>query len=201
MWEIEIDVDGVLADMDGAYGHYVNHIIPNFNEEEHILNWGMPEVSAKYPEAFEIIKSLWTNPAFFTSLNTYPKVKEAIIKLGKIANNNANVVIHTHVFDGEGVYEKRYEWLETLKHETGVNFKTEISQGNIKSTRTNTDILIEDNVTNLYKSNAKYKILIRRGHNRSFNENDLGDAQQKFVVKDFYEAVEKIENILELKKV
>lgn len=32
--KIEIDVDGVLANMDGSYAEYVKDIIPDFSEEK-----------------------------------------------------------------------------------------------------------------------------------------------------------------------
>ena len=54
--EIEIDCDGVLANMDGAYNPYVKDIIPDFCEEKYIKEWNMPHVEAEYPEAFSRIQ-------------------------------------------------------------------------------------------------------------------------------------------------
>jgi 5'(3')-deoxyribonucleotidase len=196
MWEIEIDVDGVLADMDGSYGPYVKHIIPDFSEEKHILNWGVPEIKDKYPEAYQIIKSLWSNPDFVMSLPRYPRVAEAIIKLDKLIKGKGRIVIHTHVFTKE-VHDMRYKWLEILKEETGVDFEIQISLGDKKHKRTNTFILIEDNVNNSKNSSALYKFLIRRGHNRIFNKDALGEANGRYIANDIYEAVEKIEEIFD----
>ena len=50
---------------------------------------------------------------------------------------------------------------------------------------------------NLQKSNAEYKIIIRRGHNRKYNENDLGICKKSYVCNSFYDSVEIIKEILE----
>ena len=49
-FDIEVDVDGVLANMDGNYTPYVKHIIPDFTEEKYITEWSMPQVAKDYPE-------------------------------------------------------------------------------------------------------------------------------------------------------
>lgn len=196
MWDIEIDVDGVLANMDGSYTPYIKHIIPDFSEEKYITGWGAPKVREVYPDAFEIIKFLWTDPDFFESLPRYPRVIEALKRLNGIINGKARVVIHTHVLNNGPVYQKRFEWLKVLMAEADVDFEIEISYGEKKYTRLNTKIIIEDNVTNLHNSNADYKILIRRAHNRDFNECDLGISKASFVVADVYDAVTLIEKIL-----
>ena len=56
-------------------------------------------------------------------------------------------------------------------------------------------IIIEDNVGNLKKSNAEYKFLVRRGHNRNYTESDLGNCKKSFVCNSFYDCVDEIEKI------
>ena len=56
---VEVDTDGVLADMDGSYGPYITDIIPDFSEEKYIRGWPMPIIRDKYPNAHDIIKALW----------------------------------------------------------------------------------------------------------------------------------------------
>lgn len=196
MKEIEIDVDGVLANMDGSYANYVKDLLPDFSEEKYIVNWDMPEVRRDYPNVFKRIESLWTDPCFIANLPRYPKVEDGLKELGRITKGKAHIIIHTHIFTDDAVYESRDKWLKDLRKKTKVPFDIEISVGNKKNVRRNTYILIEDNVFNLRKSNAKYKILIRRGHNRRFGANDLGDCEGAFVCKSFFDSVKIVDNIL-----
>ena len=53
---IEIDTDGVLANMDGGYEPYLKRLIPDFTEEKYIDNWGMPKVQEICPEAFNVVQ-------------------------------------------------------------------------------------------------------------------------------------------------
>ena len=76
-----------------------------------------------------------------------------------------------------------------------MDFNINISVGEHKKTLETTKILIEDSVRNLQKSNADYKFLIRRCHNRDFTEKDLGESKESFVVDSFYDAVQKIKSI------
>lgn len=194
--EIEIDVDGVLANMDGSYAPYVRQYIPDFSEDKYIKNWDMPEVKQDYPIVFEVIKSLWTNPEFIANLPRFEGVEDGMQKLGEIVKNKAKIVIHTHIFESTEVYNCRDKWLRDLQRDTQVPFEIEISVGKRKQVRKNTFILIEDNVFNLVKSNAKYKILIRRGHNRSYDETDLGDCIKSYLCYSFNESVEVVQEIL-----
>lgn len=195
-FQIEIDVDGVLADMDGSYGAYVKDIIPDFCEEKYILEWNMPQVEKKYPVAYDRIKGLWTNPEFIYNLPRYPNIEKSLQKLYGIVKDIADIVIHTHIRGKNAVYDSRYLWLNELKEDTEVDFKIEISTDDEKGTRKNSKFIIEDNVSNLRKSNADFKILVRRGHNRNYQACDLGDCEKSYVVNSFCDAVEIIENYL-----
>jgi 5'(3')-deoxyribonucleotidase len=193
--DIEIDVDGVLADMDGNYTPYIIDIIPDFTEEKYITGWSMPLVAEKYPEAFKRVQNLWVNPDFIYSLPKFEKVIEGMKELGLFYKDKGQITVHTHLFDGGPVYESRYRWLEELREESNVDFNINISVGEHKKTLETTKILIEDSVRNLQKSNADYKFLIRRCHNRDFTEKDLGKSKESFVVASFYDAVQKIKSI------
>ena len=193
---IEIDVDGVLANMDGAYAPYVSDLVPDFSEEKYITEWNMPYVAKNFPEAFKRISSLWVNPEFIYNLQRYPRIEDGLIKLYSAVKDMANIVIHTHIFNLGEVFESRKSWLEDLREDTNVDFIIDICKGENKKTRTDSKIVIEDNVSNLRKSNAEYKILIRRGHNRNYNENDLGDCKKSFVCDSFYDSVDIVINLI-----
>lgn len=195
--EIEIDVDGVLANMDGEYEKYLKDIIPDFTEEKYVTEWNMPYVRENYPEAFARVQKLYIDPDFIYSLKRFPKVVEAMKNLGEVVKGKAEIIIHTHIFDVGSVYRSREQWLMDLREETGVDFQIEISTGQKKDTRKNTYIIIEDNVTNLQKSNAKYKFLIRRCHNRKYGVGDLGECEKAFVCDSFYDTVPIIKELLE----
>ena len=194
--EIEIDCDGVLANMDGAYNPYVKDIIPDFCEEKYIKEWNMPHVEAEYPEAFSRIQKLWTNPDFIYNLERYQGVEEGMKKLYNKVKDKAEIIVHTHIFEIGPVYESREKWLNDLRKDTDVDFIIDICTGEHKATRRSTKILIEDNVGNLRKSNAEYKIMIRRGHNRNYSEKDLGECKEGFVCNSFYDSVDIISKLL-----
>ena len=196
--QVEIDVDGVLANMDGSYTPYIIDIIPDFTEEKYITEWSMPQVANDYPEAFERVKKLWVDADFIYSLPRFEKVVDGLQELQSLCKNKLEIVIHTHLFNGGAVYDSRYKWLEDLREDSKVDYTIDISVGDTKKTKTNTKILIEDSVRNLQKSNAEYKFLVRRCHNRNYNESDLGNCRKAFVVSSFYEAVQKLKNIKEL---
>lgn len=195
--EIEIDVDGVLANMDGEYENYLKDIIPDFTEEKYVTEWNMPFVKENFPKAFERVQRLYRDPEFIYNLKRFPKVEEGLINLGEVVKDKAEIIIHTHIFDIGSVYQSREKWLNDLREETGVDFQIEISTGQKKDTRKNTYIIIEDNVTNLQRSNAKYKFLIRRCHNRSYGVKDIGSCKKGFVCESFYDTVPIIKRILE----
>lgn len=195
--KVEIDVDGVLANMDGSYAEYVSDLIPDFSEEKYITEWNMPSVERDFPEAFKRICSLWDNPDFIRDLKRYPNVEKGLIKLYSSVKDKAELVIHTHIFNPGAVFESRKSWLEDLRDETDVDFIIDICTGENKKTRTDSYIVIEDNVRNLNNSNADYKILIRRGHNRKYNENDLGSCKKAFVCNSFYDSVDVVIKLLE----
>lgn len=195
IFEVEIDVDGVLADMDGSYGEYVKDIIPDFSEEKYIKEWNMPEIARDFPEAHKRIVSLYSTPEFMRNLPRYSGIIEGLQRLyALITPLNGVIVIHTHVKDYTCSLMRR-EWLEELRAESGVNFEIDISNGDLKNMRKGSLILIEDNVRNCRVSDAKYKFLVRRGHNRAYNECDLGGCSESYVVDSFLSAVEQIEEI------
>lgn len=196
-FEIEIDVDGVLADMDGNYAQYISDIIPDFTEETHIFEWGIPDIARDFPEAANRITALYSDCNFIRSLPRYPGVEEGIKKLYNLIKPlGGKIVMHTHMRTDECANVRR-EWLEELKAETGVDYDIDICVGANKNMRQNSLILIEDSVRNCTTSNAKYKILIRRGHNRKYSESDLGICENSYVFKSFLDSVIGLEELFQ----
>lgn len=196
-FEIEIDVDGVMADMDGNYAQYISDIIPDFTEETHIFEWGIPDIARDFPEAAKRITALYSDYNFIRNLPRYPGVEEGLNRLYNLIKSlgvKGKIVIHTHMRD-ENVAKARREWLEDLKQDTKVDFEIDICVGSQKNMRKNSLALIEDNVRNCSVSDARYKFLIRRGHNRKYNECDLGYCQQGFVSSDLLDAVIRLEEL------
>lgn len=185
---IEVDTDGVLANMDGGYEPYLRKFIPDFTEEKYIDDWGMPKVQKLCPEAFNVVQGLWKDYDYMRNLKRLPDVEYGF----QILNNlDFDVVIHTHIFSDEAATARR-EWLEDLMIDADTNFDIDICQGAVKSTLENPYITIEDNIKNLNKSNAKIKILIRRCHNRNVKLTDITGGEIRFICNSFYEAAQKI---------
>lgn len=187
--EIEIDVDGVLANLDGAYYPYICDIIPDYTEEKYITGWDMPLIQENYPEAFKRILALWDNPIFIYNLKPFIGVELGLNKLYREIKDDAEIVIHTHIRGEDDVYKARYNWIEDLMKRSKIQGKIEISRGVSKDTRKNSFIVVEDNPMNLVKSNAENKFLIRQAHNREFDLRDVGVYKNGFIKPDFYSCV------------
>lgn len=191
---VEVDTDGVLADMDGSYGPYITDIIPDFSEEKYIRGWSMPIIRDKYPNAHDIIKALWRDPDFIGNLPRFENVEDGMKALCAIPG--VQVIVHTHIFNKEAGAARK-KWLEKLRKDTGTNFKIDVCIGESKKTLDKVDVTIEDNINNLNRSHAKIKFLVRRAHNRDFGVLDIENADAAFVVDSFYDAVEILASIKE----
>lgn len=194
---VEIDTDGVLANMDGSYTPYIGHIVPYFTEEEHITDWGIPYLKENYPEALKIISDLYVNPGFIRTLPRYENVEKYLKDIYEVVNKyNGLIVVHTHILSSECAIAREL-WLKDLRSDANVDFDIDICVGSEKKTRQNSLILIEDNINNLKKSSAPYKILMRRCHNRNYGLNDIGSYEEGFIVKDLSNVADIIERVLQ----
>jgi 5'(3')-deoxyribonucleotidase len=192
---IEIDADGVLINMDGSYTEHVIDIIPDFSEEKYVTDWGFPLLKKEYPEARERIFDLYKNPDFIKSLPRYENVVEGLKKLSFLLNfldDDYKILIHTHM-RGKEVAKARREWLYQLKEDAEVDFDIKISSGIKKDVSISKFCSIEDNIDNLKRSKAKYKILMQRCHNRKYGLEDINIIGEGKIVQNFLEAVEYIE--------
>ena len=107
---------------------------------------------------------------------------------------SAKVEYENKIFDID--YISSYQ--EIKLDDFTINYTIDISVGNTKKTKSNSKVVIEDSVRNLQRSNADYKFLVRRCHNRNYNENDLGSCKKSYVVDSFFDAVQQIKEIKEL---
>lgn len=187
---LEFDTDGVLADIYTSLTPHLTDIIPDFSEDTHIQNWTMSNIKEEYPLAYTRIMSLFTTPKFIAGLPRYAKVLEALHLLRHALDSREyQVSINTHIMDASCVIS-RDTWLRDLRQDANMDFNIIISQEDIKRMQPDSYILVEDSVENCRRSNATYKFLVRRGHNRGYTEKDLGVCEAAYVVPDFYTAVE-----------
>lgn len=189
---VEIDVDGVLGNMDGNYGKYVADIMPDFTEEKYVHSWGVTELEGINKEAYTRIRALHSDPNFIRDIPRYAGVEQGLQRLHRVLQGKGVMVVHTHI-PREHCKEERAKWLEKLQKDTGVPFEMAISGGEKKPMRMDSHILIEDNPNNLKSSNAPYKIMVRRGHNRYVGLEAVGEYKKATIVQDFNEAVQHIE--------
>lgn len=191
---VEVDTDGVLANMDGQYGPYIAHLVPDYTEEKYINGWAMPALNDKSPEAGAIVRQLFRTPAFIRSLPRFDGVEEGMNRLTQIPG--AQTIVHTHILT-EDAAEARREWLEELMIDADANFDIDICVGDKKDVLENPYVTIEDNINNLNRSTAKIKFLVRRCHNREFSLSDIVGGDHRYVVDSFYDAVCILEKLLE----
>ncbi len=194
---IDIDVDGVLADMHNGYFKYIDKFIPNYNEYEYITDWSFTKIKSEYPIAYDVIMELHKNPYFIKSLKRIEGVERSLCELYyNILTNETfkgdRIRFHTHILEEGYLVKARQQWLEELIRDTGINAEIKISVGGSKGILEDTDILIEDNVTNLYNSSAKIKLLIKRGHNQNNTIEDLGQFTYAKKCEDFSDAVSEL---------
>ena len=193
MFIAEIDVDGVLANMDGGYKPYIQHLIPDFTEKKYIDGWGMQGIRDASPEAWEIVKSLWVNPDFIRNLPRFPGVIEGLKLLAQYPELKCK--IHTHILASGDVAKARYEWVEALSEETGCELDIDVCVGKHKTIYTGSDFIVEDNVNNLNASDAKQKFLVRRCHNRRFTTKDIDG--KAIIVPNFFHAAMRIAQVID----
>lgn len=182
----EIDVDGVLANLDGSYAPYVRKYIPDFSEAKYVHSWGMENIYEISKEAYDTIHKLWIDPKFMGRLPRFPRVKEGFALLNAVPN--LEIVIHTHLLTDGPVVEARERWIKMLEKEVGGKFTIDICCGKSKQMMTDSEFVVEDSVRNLNASFAPKKFLVRRCHNASFSIKDIRSVKESYIVPDFYTA-------------
>lgn len=184
---IEVDIDGVIANIHGALGERVKDIHKGFDGDSHISTWGMKELNSLDERLRPRIFTLFGNPEFIKSLKVYDGVLGSFKLLSRFCSStDLEILVNTNVF--KGCEEARVSWLNELKEQTGADFRVIVASDSPKK-MLDSSILIEDHIDNLLRSNAPYKIMIRRGHNRAFQSTDLKASKEGYVVNSFSDAV------------
>lgn len=173
---VEIDADGVLLQTHTYMNNFLQQYYQGFDGERDIYSWGMRELDELNPELRPAIIRLFNDAFFMGSIPFYSCADAAMSLIIKSCIKAGNIVpiIHTHCSTAvaKSRYDYLYSWLVNCKFPAALIVDTDEHKislpGNILMT-------IEDNVTNLKNSNAKYKCLVSRGHNRFASPQDLID--------------------------
>ena len=187
---VEIDVDGVLADILG--NDYIKNklktVYPDWSDS-HIKKYDLSDIQEKNLEAYRIIIRSFHDPNLFRLMPAYSGVVEGMRKL--LADNRISIRIHTLIRGDQEVVAARRTWIEKFMRTVEprselrekMDFKYQIDVGK-KVMFKNMDYLIEDCPDNLMASDARNKILIKRSYNEDFALTD----KSLIVAKSFYEA-------------
>lgn len=189
-WNIECDVDGVLADL---YGSKVmkNHMERFGTFSEYMLTDYAIE-SCNNPSIITGLRSGFRDAYIIRHLEAYDYVDKFVSELCNM-KDKANFTIHTLICGGADAVKARRDWLEDLSKRTG-RFSFMIDIGS-KSMILNTDILIEDCPDNIERSNAKYKILILHPYNMNY-ANSKKDENNFYIVRSLSQALIVIKSII-----
>lgn len=193
---IEIDVDGVLADIHGHLNSYLSSIHPGFDGDKDIQSWSMKELDLINKNIRPRILQLFGDPEFISTISPFYDALDALKQLLYSAQDwGMDLVLHTNVHDN--CVSSREEWIRRQADHLGLELKCRVTSHPVKEVLENTYAIIEDNADNLKSSNADIKILMRRGHNRFFGTKDIGSCKEAYVVTSFSEAVDLLIDIKE----
>jgi 5'(3')-deoxyribonucleotidase len=186
--KIEIDVDGVLANLldNNELKTMLADAYPGYSEEC-ILEYDFANIHASHPIAAQIIRNSFSDAEYMRNLPAYDGVVEGFEILATIPE--IDVCIHTLVTGGYDVIKARKEWIEELNHKNIVRYQIDHHKKNMF---TDSYIVVEDAPENLERSNAIHKILISHGYNKKYAE----EHPEIHVVNSFYEAAKVIATLV-----
>lgn len=189
---IEVDVDGVLANIHQSINPYMQSIYEGFDGDKHIESWGMQELDKLDERLRSSILKLFGEPEFIGNLKEYDGIVDSLKRLDDFCKSRGlQMIINTAVF--KGCADARIQWLDNLLKKASIDCGVIVSNGG-KKKMLNSLVCIEDNVDNLRKSEALIKVLIRRGHNRGYSHKDIGGNSMKLIFSSFNNAVDYIVN-------
>lgn len=186
--KIEIDVDGVLADLlnNAELKAMLADVFPNYNEDC-ITVYDFANIKESNPIAEKIIRDSFSNPDYMRRLPAYEGVLEGFERLAKIPE--LDICIHTLVTGGYDVIKARKEWIEELNRHDAIRYQIDHHK---KTMFNDSYIVIEDAPENLERSNATHKILIAHGYNKQY----ANEHPEVFVARDFNHATQIIAELL-----
>jgi 5'(3')-deoxyribonucleotidase len=186
---IEVDIDGVIADIHGALGENLTDIMEGFVGDHHVHSWDMKELNEIDERLRPRILQLFGQPDFIRNLKPFDGAFNSLLTLVAYAEaNDLDVVINTNVFNG--CVDARKEWLDQFFKEFGITISYNVVSTSGKKMMDSL-IIVEDSIVNILNSSAPYKFLVRRGHNRSFTEADF-DANSKYHIVDTFSSAVKL---------
>lgn len=188
---IEIDVDGVLADLFGnkELKKMLKNAYPGW-KPEHIKEYNFAHLKQTHPEAYNIIFNSFKNAKYMRGLPAYKGVSEGFTRLDALAQTSKlDICIHTLIFGGMEVIKARKDWLDDLRLPNHVRYQIDHEE---KRMFNGSFILVEDSPDNLDRSNATHKILISQSYNEKYAE----EHPDVIVANDFNHATQIIENLL-----
>lgn len=193
---IEVDADGVILDIHRHLDNYVKDLYPDFNGDKDISSWGMHELDLLHKDLRSRCLELFNCIDFMTSIPYLDGAVDAMRKLDSLQRERRDVIVivNSHCYS-DNLSDVRQVWLNKKLKTTGINVIVKTCSGSEKE-MLNSQYCIEDNVDNLKKSNASYKFLVARGHNRYANYNDLGTFKNCFLGMQLSSYVDIIINIV-----
>lgn len=187
--KIEIDVDGVLADLlnNAELKKMLSDVYPDYTEDC-IEEYDFANIKRSNPIAAQIIRDSFSNASYMRTVPVYDGVTEGFNRLAQLSN--LDICIHTLVFGGYDVIKARKDWLEELEHSANVRYQIDHTK---KIMFNDSHIVIEDSPGNLDNSNAAIKILIAHGYNKKYAE----EHPEIFVADDFNHATKIIASLIQ----
>lgn len=192
---IELDVDGVIADIHNGLNNYVyDEFNVDFNGERDIHTWGMKELD---PEIRKFILARFSCPDFISNLDYIDGSIEALIMLDIMVRQLGwEIKLNTNV--NSECIDARKCWLTKMLRETGVKADFVVDNNLHKIMLNDSYVVVDDNADNIRNSKAKLKFLIRRGHNRDITQSDLETndnyESEVFIVKHLLDVVSVLED-------
>lgn len=162
---IECDVDGVLLDIYTPVEEYLNSPKVNykFSFENEVKTWGMTELGAK---RYFVLEHL-TNSVLRGRAKFYDGAVEFIRGIcDKAKEKGYEVVLNTVESNSACAYEKN-KLLVDFRAKVGRSFTINVQSYKRNKEMLCSDIVIEDSIPNIERSNARVKILKNMFHNRT----------------------------------
>lgn len=171
---IEVDVDGVVLNIHQHLNNYVRDLYPDFDGDKHIESWGMEELNKLHKDLRGRCLSLFNSPEFMTTIPFFDNAIDSLKVLDSFQQQYSNVlvVLNTHCFNSD-IVMSRYKQLSKILRDENIGIPLFCNSGTEKK-MLNSSCCIEDCYLNLKRSNALYKFLVARGHNRHVKYEDMG---------------------------
>lgn len=187
MFKIEIDVDGVLANLvdNPIIRERVRTVYPEYTAAC-VTKYDFSDLKEVNIDAYNIIFASFKDVDYMSSLPLFDGVIEGLQRL-----HNLPVKMHVHTLI-KGSMENvrgREAWLNQLTQYVPFDYTVDYLTKNMFN---DTDILIEDCPANIEASNAKIKILIQHNYNKDYAET----CRDVIVAQDFNHATRIIEELV-----